>query len=213
VTRPMYIAGLDLGQVSDSTGLIVAEVTTTDGEHQYDVQHIERVPLGTRYPNIVDHACATMAVLHDRIPRPALYLAVDQTGVGRAVGDMLVQANPLVDQLALITITGADLVNGDAVDGWRVPKRDLVSVVQVLLQTGRLRIANQLPMATELTNELLGFRVKISLAGHDSYGAGEDWRSAPHDDLVLALALACWFGETMLLSGPVWWTGDAADDW
>jgi hypothetical protein len=74
-----------------------------------------------------------------------------------------------------------------------VPKRDLVSSLQVALQSGALAIADALPLAATLRQELAGFRVKISLTtGHDSYGAGEDWRPAPHDDLVLAVALACW---------------------
>ena len=43
---------------------------------------------------------------------------------------------------------------------------------------------------------MTGFRVKINLTtGHDSYSAGENWRSAPYDDLVLALSMACWHSE------------------
>ena len=39
------------------------------------------------------------------------------------------------------------------------------------------------------------FRATISLTGRDSYGAGEDWREGRHDDLVLATAMAAWYGE------------------
>jgi hypothetical protein len=77
-----------------------------------------------------------------------------------------------------------------------VPKRGLAPTVPGLLQAGRLKIATELPLAATLPNELTGFRVKINVkTGHDSYGASEDWRSAPHDDLVLALAMACWHSE------------------
>jgi hypothetical protein len=39
----------------------------------------------------------------------------------------------------------------------------------------------------------VNFKVKVNLAtGHDSY---EAWRESVHDDLVLAVALACWHGE------------------
>jgi hypothetical protein len=73
-----------------------------------------------------------------------------------------------------------------------VPKRDLVSVVQVALQTERLKIASALPEAEALVRELQNFQVKISLdTAHDSYGA---WRDGTHDDLVLAVALAVWCG-------------------
>ena len=63
------------------------------------------------------------------------------------------------------------------------------------LQAGRLRIAAALPEAGTLRAELENFRAKIGAAGHDSYGAGDDWREGNHDDLVLAAALAVWFGE------------------
>jgi hypothetical protein len=71
-----------------------------------------------------------------------------------------------------------------------VPKRDLVSVMQVALQSGWLKIAAELELAETLKNELLNFKVKVNIAtGHDSY---EVWRENEHDDLVLACAMACW---------------------
>jgi hypothetical protein len=39
---------------------------------------------------------------------------------------------------------------------------------------------------------MTNFQVKISQTGHDSYGA---WREGTHDDLLLAVALACWAAE------------------
>jgi hypothetical protein len=90
-----------------------------------------------------------------------------------------------------ITITGGDSVVRDN-KAFRVPKRDLVSTVQVLLQGGRLKIAPALAESALLVQELQNFQVKISDLGHDSYGA---WREGTHDDLVLAAALACWHAE------------------
>jgi hypothetical protein len=133
--------------------------------------------------------------LHDRLKdetgRAPLVVA-DKTGVGRPVVDMLRAADL---KPVAVTITGGDAVSRDGLD-YRVPKRDLVSVVQVLLQAERLKIARALPEAQTLTSELLAFKVSISLKGHDSYGNDVGpWRENPHDDLVLAVALACWFGE------------------
>jgi hypothetical protein len=71
-----------------------------------------------------------------------------------------------------------------------------VGAVQVLLQTERLKIASSLKEAATLTAELLAFKVNINAKGHDRYGNDVgDWRENPHDDLVLAVALACWLGE------------------
>jgi hypothetical protein len=87
--------------------------------------------------------------------------------------------------------------SGDGVtwDGWLigVPKRDLITSAQVLLQDERLKIAATLPDTATLTAELLHMRVRIdSKAAHDSYAA---WRENQYDDLVFAVALAYWLGE------------------
>ena len=155
----------------------------------YDVRHIQRWPLGTSYPTIVDEVAGLLA-------RPPLgtdaRLIIDGTGVGRAPVDML--RARLGGRAIPVTITSGDVVSvGD--DGYhRVPKRDLVGVVQVLLQNKQLRIGPRLPEAATLTSELANFQTKINInTMHDSYGA---WREGTHDDLVLALALSLWFATT-----------------
>jgi hypothetical protein len=207
VHHPDLIVGLDLGQANDSTGLVQLE-RSKDDRPRYDVQAIQRLELGMPYPAVVAHTYRVIEALADMGPRPSsLHLVVDYTGVGRPIADMLLEAgfHRLGCQLTLITITGGDSVTrGDRRNEYRVPKRDLASSIQVLLQDKRLRFAAGLPMVQELKKELTGFRVKIKLTtGHDSYGAGEDWRSAAHDDLVLALAMATWYGETVFAGG---WT-------
>jgi hypothetical protein len=192
-----YIAGLDLGQSADPTALVIAERLTVEVKeegkeprHAYHVRHVERFPLGTSYPSIVQQ-------VKDVLERPSLMgrvtLALDYTGVGRPVADMFEHAR-LSCPIYAVSIHGGDAVNWDG-DGRhvRVPKRDLVAVVQVLLQGEWLKIADALPQAPILIKELLNFRVKIDpLTAHDSYAA---WRDNLHDDLVLATALACWLGE------------------
>jgi hypothetical protein len=74
-----------------------------------------------------------------------------------------------------------------------VPKRDLVTVTQVLLQNGRLRVAAGLPEAETLKRELLNFRVKID--PRTAHGSYEHWRESEHDDLVLAVSIAAWFRQ------------------
>jgi hypothetical protein len=211
-----YLLGVDLGQASDYTALTVLERTPVDTgrtapqvapegysggkrmvqvpitESHYAARHLERLPIGTPYPAQV----ARIKALHARLTAQGqlVRLVVDQTGVGRPVVDMLrsVGLAPVA-----VTITGGDSVSRDGAD-YRVPKRDLVSAVQVLLQSERLKIARALPEAQTLTSELLAFKVAVSLKGHDSYGNDVGpWRENAHDDLVLAVALACWFGEAV----------------
>ncbi len=79
-----------------------------------------------------------------------------------------------------------------AANDWHVPKRDLVATLQILLQGKRLLVADALPDAAVLLQEMLNFQMKITAAANDVYGA---WREGAHDDLVLAVALACWWAE------------------
>jgi hypothetical protein len=180
-----FVVGLDLGQVQDYSA--VAVVQRLAGSHgPVHVPHLERFPLGTPYPAIVTR----MAQLFATPPlRGEASLVVDATGVGSAVIDLLSQAN--LSPIA-ITITGGDKVHRETRNRYSIPKRELVGCLQVLLQTGRLKIASGLPEAEVLVKELLAFHVKITASAHDTYGA---WREGAHDDLVLALALATWYGE------------------
>ncbi len=143
--------------------------------NHHHVRHLERFRLGTPYPAIVDR----VAELVRRGPlRGESRLDVDGTGVGNAVVDILNQRG--LGPTA-ITITGGDSVSHEG-SKYRVPKRDLVSIIQVLLQSERLKVGKELPEAPVLVQKLLNFKVIIdALTAHDSYGA---WREGQHDDLV-----------------------------
>ena len=52
-----------------------------------------------------------------------------------------------------------------------------------------LQIAAGLKYGKELAAELAAMQVRVSSAGREQFGA---WREGTHDDLVLAVALACW---------------------
>ncbi len=195
-----FTVGLDLGQASDFTALTILQEQPNPGDPVLHIRHLHRFPLATSYPRIAEY----VAGLLQREPLIGdVDLVVDETGVGRPVVDLLRRygVNPIG-----ITITGGDSVARDA-DGYRVPKRDLVAVLQVLLQQGRLKSAN-LPGAEVLQAELLNFRVTVNATtGHDSYGAGpaSGWRDGEHDDLVLSVALACWYATSAPgRIGPGW---------
>jgi hypothetical protein len=123
-----------------------------------------------------------------RVSKPEPQLIVDDTGVGRAVADLL-KSKGLT--FKAVTITGGDEVHRVGGGRYRVPKRDLVGALEVPFHTGKLKIAEGMELWPTLRKELLNFRRKIDLkTAHDSY---EHWREGDHDDLVLAAALACWW--------------------
>jgi len=186
-----YLIGLDLGQAQDYTAIAVIEQAEGEEERKpfYRVRYLKRLPLGTPYPQVVK----TVKEIHDTLTKQGIkrpYLIADSTGCGRPVFDMF--------RTAGLSPLGVNIHGGSSVtvDGFffNVPKRDLVGVLQVLFQTGRLKVAEALPEAKIFVEELLNFRVRINLqTAHDSY---EAWREGVHDDMVLAVGIACWYGET-----------------
>ena len=194
-----YFIGLDLGQSHDFTAIAVLEraVLQREFDHavwafrkevQLHLRHLERVPIGTPYPDVVRRV---VEITRSPSLTGPVHLAVDNTGVGAAVMDLLRAAQPNASLLP-VTITGGDTQNFSH-GAYRVPKRDLVVGLQVLLQRGALRIAAGLRDAPVLLTELMAMQVKISAAGNEQFAA---WREGTHDDLVLAVALACWAVET-----------------
>lgn len=186
-----YYVGVDLGQANDYTAIAIAERVGIGEAHDRSGRAVEPLPYNLHirhlerfrhhpYPDVAGR----LERLLDRLTRPH-EMAVDATGVGLAVTDLL-RDRGLV--FRAVTITGGDRETSEG-RTHRVPKRDLVAGLQVLLQSGRLKIAAGLPDAETLRSELLNFRVKVSASGHDSY---ESWREKDHDDLVLAAALCSW---------------------
>jgi hypothetical protein len=189
--RTDYTIGLDLGQTTDYSALAVVESASAvdDGVElaEYTVRHLQRFPLGTAYTAIVP-AVARLAASG---PLHGAPLVVDQTGVGRPVVDMLRRA-PLAGQLVPVTITAGHSSALTEDRSFHVPKKEVVTCLQLLLQGRRLKVAQALPHADVLATELQNFRVRITAAAHEVFGA---WRGGDHDDLVLAVALACWWAE------------------
>lgn len=186
-----FVIGLDLGQASDYSALVIVEASETRGEDEpaLAIRHLQRFALATSYPHIAEY----VAGLLDREPLAGRTdLVVDATGCGRPVVDLLRRYG--LDPVP-VTITGGTSATRDAQGGWTVPKVDLVQTLAVLLQQGRLKCAS-VPGAEVLQAELLNFRVKVNPStGHESYAAGPAgaWREGEHDDVVLGAALAAWY--------------------
>jgi hypothetical protein len=199
-----FCIGLDLGQSNDFSAVAIVETVKGDrpmgkahnkkrAPHLH-LRHLERYPLRTPYPEIADgvaalarsehlvtHTTSEMLTTITHYPE----LVIDQTGVGAPVADLLAARG--LDFRSVI-ITGGEKVHGGR--RARVPKRDLVSALEVCLQTCSLQVAEGLKLWPVLREEMLQFRRKIDLkTARDSY---EHWRETDHDDLVLAVCLACW---------------------
>jgi hypothetical protein len=198
--------GLDLGQAVDFTALSIIErlrpvhprtFETVYGEDKFNCVHLQRWALRTSYAAIVSDVVKMINGLGiEQTKHHSPDLAIDATGVGAPVVDLF-KKETINASLSPIQIVGGAQVSKD--NGvTRVPKRDLVSVVQVALQNRTLKVAASLPEANTLVRELENFQVKITDAANDVYGA---WRTGTHDDLVLATALALWSAANKKTSG------------
>jgi hypothetical protein len=181
----MFYIGLDLGQKQDHTAIAVVERREAD---ELQLRHIERVALGTPYPKVVERV--RWITEHADLAGQCA-LAVDATGVGTPVVDMLWAAG-LGCEISAVTITGGERERhaGSQRDAaWSVPKRDLIARVQVLIEQGELKIARGMRGAGPLVKELANVRMTARESGRIRLGADG---AGEHDDLVIALALACW---------------------
>lgn len=202
--RVQYIIGLDLGQGgADYSAVCVVKQARPElppdmrlnpprprvGKATYTVNHLYRYPLKTRSPEVVEDLVRLKA---SKPLNGNATVVIDRTGAGQPVFDQFLAAGlgPIG-----VWVHGGAKEKRDA-DGWNVPKRNLVGVMQVLSENQRLKIVPTLPHAPLLIEEMKSFQAKISVTSHDTYGATpDDWRTSPNDDLVLAVAFACWWGE------------------
>jgi len=186
-----WVLAADLGQSSDPTAICVmqhrivqhrnVDEITRVSEH-FDVRHLQRLPLGLSYVDQVAEVARLLA-------RPPLCdgcaFVIDNTGVGRAVGDLFDDAGMRPTK---VTITAGNEQTRIDDNRWHVPKGILISTLDARLHLGELRIAAGLTEAGPLAEELKDFQRKVSAAGRSTWEA----RVGKHDDLVLAVALALW---------------------
>jgi len=176
--------GLDLGQSRDFSALAVVErfeialggrdaVTyETRMAWRYRVRRLERAPLGTPYPDVVERV---RALMRGEALAGRCTLAMDATGVGAPVLDLLRRAG-LGCGIDPVILTGGERER--CVGGvWRVPKADLVMGLRVMLEKNELWVEKGLAGAEALRKELASFGSR---------------RPGEHDDLAIALTLACW---------------------
>jgi hypothetical protein len=186
---PHFFVGLDLGQQNDPTAIAVLERTSIrtgfDRVHWvpieqdvYHLRHLERIPLKTKYAAIVAHVRDLMQPLAPRVT-----LIVDATGLGGPIVEML-KAARLPGPLIPVTIT-----SGDRENGTHVPKKNLISNLQIMFERGELKIAAGLEETKAFIQELTTMQVKITPSARETFSPA---KSTDHDDLVLAAALAAW---------------------
>jgi hypothetical protein len=193
-----FFIGIDLGRTRNYTAMAVLERTwhaaTAEqfirssglgytGEYRFRVVGLDRVSLGTPYPQIVDWVKGR--VREYKVSDIAAVI-VDATGVGSAVMDYLKRAS-LGARLIGTVVTGNQAtpvgVAGLTPAGYyTVSRTELLTGLQIAVQTRRLTITmTECHEWEALRRELVLLRM-------------EGKRAGVQDDLAFALALTVWWG-------------------
>lgn len=190
-TNHFYI-GLDLGQRSDHSAVVILErARTFTGRFDHVnytretvtrlyVRHAERFPLHFPYLSIPGAIRDTFHKLnptaYEASPTPKT-IVVDATGVGAPIVEILNRAK-LPAGIIPITITSGEKPNGN-----NIPRAALLSNLRILFETGLLLLSPGVPHHTHLFKELSTVSTQTR---------------ARHDDLAFALALAAWSARLTL---------------
>lgn len=188
----LVVVGLDLGQKRDPTALCVV-----DGERRwfripprmpwteihFVVRHLERLPVGTPFPEVSLRLAEVVRGVGRRTGRyPRIY--VDATGLGDPIIDLL---GKRVGRITPVYFNHGDRRAAESMEREvRLGKAWLVARLQALLQSGTLH----LPKTTEadtLARELGDYEITVTEDANDRYGA---FRVGTQDDLITALGLA-----------------------
>ncbi len=189
--RPLkaLILSLDVGQSPAPSALAVIE-RTGNPPAIYGVTYLRRWELGSRYQQVV--ADVKEIWNNPAVAQHRRELVVDKTGVGRPIVELFEDAG--LEPWGITVTGGFEVTQVNKAAEFHVPRRVLISTVQVVLQGQRVRIADTLSEAAQLQQELLGLKLKVTPEG-EQFEAG-----APggRDDLVMAVADGLWFGEYVL---------------
>jgi hypothetical protein len=169
-------------------------------DRRHRIRWMERLPLGTDYGRVVERI-ATVAGQAQILGFPTIVL--DATGVGRPIVDMLKRQTSC--SLRAVVFTSGEHETHPEYDVFRVPKVDLVTSLETVLQSRRIEFVPDCPLQEDMRAELGSFDFSMSDRGHATF----DGASGSHDDLVCALMLAVWYGERPGLDDL--WAGELAE--
>jgi len=204
------VLGADFGKHKDPSAIAVLDHDLrTD---RVVIVHLEILPHHTPYRSVVQRLATLVrraAPPEDRAmrrmlgraapPRPVVSIAVDATGLGDPVVEMLLE-EPWEARLWPIVFTGGLKPRFDEKTGrWMVPKVDLVQDVKVRAEDEppRYYCPPDLPNADTLATQFAAFRESVTAAGklrydYDEGGDVAEAEERAHGDLAVASCLGSW---------------------
>jgi len=190
---PSYLIGLSIGQGPQPTGMAILERTKAQREGaraRYVCCYLERIPPHTTYPVLVER-------LEKILARPPLSRSPLLVEAGTSVHTVVryLRQNRLNARIHPFEVMASG--KPSKFDGvQKVSKGDLIETARQVIQDGRLAFDKMSARSTTprphiILQALSSYSFNRTAAANEAFAS----RDGEYDDLVLAVALACWFGE------------------
>lgn len=199
-----YLVGVDVGLMAQPTAIAILEQESLhEGGHDISctamrLRHLERLEADAGFPELATRVHEHLVALADKEQGDATDVLIDITGTGTAVVDLLKQRD--IDPIPVIITHG---VGDGKIDSgtWRLAKSQMVTNLQVLFQTDKLKVAKELPLVSTFVEELQNFKPKQQTLRPED---GEAWREGQFDDLVFAAGIVAWWAANNMPTPKSW---------
>jgi hypothetical protein len=183
--RGPVIISVDVGQVSDYTAVLVAEIIKREDSegvtrNHYNIRHIERMR-GVSYQSQVDRC----KQIYNKLNREARFI-VDASGA-RPIYDLFKNAGLPILPISITAGTSSRIEHGYGY----VSKLELATLLQVVSTAGRIHLPANSKLSKAIRDEARAFSLSISDAGNLKFAA----EGSKKDDLIMALCYLLWLGE------------------
>lgn len=191
--EPKWYFGLDLGQRRDHSALAVLHLQWTFHgqspvtfeylfEPQLYIRFLARFPIGISYERLYDLLKDTLTEFDQAQPARTKQLIIDAGGPGPPIVDRLRRNLSKVVTIKPVIITGGKGANALSGGYTSIPRRSIVSTIQLLMGAHSLKCKPDVPGFKILKEELM------ELSGNDT----QPDSSSAHDDVAIAAGLAAW---------------------
>jgi phage FluMu gp28-like protein len=171
--------GVDLGETHDPTALVALRQVGDE----FHATHLERLKLNTSYERVTQGVVQLM----EKPWYVDTALVVDATGVGRPVVERMedVGLNPI----PVVITGGVNEIHEPGDWSWRVPRKTLLTIVQILFMRGQIKLPAGHKLTAELEHEIRNVKRRAKAGTNEATEIG---RETEHDDIFFALCLAAW---------------------
>lgn len=197
--------GLSVGQGTQPTGIAVLKKEKPPGREpaKYTCRYLCRWPRDTTYPTLLTD-------LYDMLNDAKLGKVTLIVEAGSSIKAVLAMLRRLRLPVSLKAVEVRTSAEDHYVDGiWKLTKGTVIEIARQVLQERRLTFDEQMPPEVAATtppaqtiyHALATYPFNQSPGANDAFAA----RDGEYDDLVFAVALACWYGERGQRNLSIWW--------